>query len=270
MPTSNLTHTQTHAPPSDQEHDPALDFALLRQGDHVLPDHIMCAKCKVILPRNAFKKYASHAQTRAMNKTGARRLEVISKYCLPCRPKALPPRKLSPREILRRAMNNDLRTGGKQVEQMVKDRIEQGKQRIRAGIHRRMEKNKRSEWDEMWKEVSKASVSARERVKYLKGKKPSSPLGSRSSPSSALLDYAHAVLEATSHAKAIIKHGKRWAQPLPPDTTRWVHILDQPTKEKIRALYDAIPRQEQLTMRPSSVLNVNDFVENPSTTTKEK
>ena len=282
MPTSNLTHAQPHATPSDQEHDPTLDFAILHQGDHVLPDHILCAKCGKIYPRNAFKTYASHARTRAMNKEGKHRVEVISKYCAPCRPKPLPPRKLSTRELLRRALNNDLRTGGKQIEQMLKDRVERGKQGIRAGINRRMAKNKRSEWDDLWQDVSKALLSARERVKYLEGLASSSssasapPRQARSSrPSYAMLAYAHAVLEATSHAKDIIKHNRRWSHPRPTDTTRWTHILDQPTKEKITRFYEAIPRQEQLTMRASSVLNVKDvvkeIVETSSTnTTKEK
>lgn len=266
MPTSNLTHAQPRTTTSDQEHDPPLDFAILHQGDHVLPDHILCAKCGKIYPRNAFKTYASHARTRAMNKEGKHRVEVISKYCAPCRPKPLPPRKLSTRELLRRALNNDLRTGGKQIEQILKERVERGKQGIRAGIARRMEKNKRNDWDDLWQDVSKALLSARERVKYLEGEK------SRSSrPSYAMLAYAHAVLEATSHAKDIIKHNRRWSHPRPTDTTRWTHILDQPTKEKITRFYEAIPRQEQLTMRASSVLNVKDVVEESSTnTTKEK
>jgi alkyl hydroperoxide reductase subunit AhpC len=75
-----------------------------------------------------------------------------------------------------------------------------------------------------------------------------------------MLAYAHAVLEATSHAKDTIKHNKRWSHPRPTDTTKWTHILDKPTKEKITRFYEAIPRQEQLTMRASSVLNVKDVV----------
>lgn len=262
MPTSNLTHAQPHATTSDQEHDPPLDFAILHQGDHVLPDHILCAKCGKIYPRNAFKTYASHARTRAMNKEGKHRVEVISKYCAPCRPKPLPPRKLSTRELLRRALNNDLRTGGKQIDQILKERVERGKQGIRAGIARRMEKNKRNDWDDLWQDVSKALLSARDRVKYLEGEKSrSSPSYAKgSAPSYAMLAYAHAVLEATSHAKDTIKHNKRWSHPRPTDTTKWTHILDKPTKEKITRFYEAIPRQEQLTMRASSVLNVKDVV----------
>jgi hypothetical protein len=125
-----------------------------------------------------------------------------------------------------------------------------------------MEKNKRNDWDDLWQDVSKALLSARDRVKYLEGEKSrSSPSYAKgSAPSYAMLAYAHAVLEATSHAKDTIKHNKRWSHPRPTDTTKWTHILDKPTKEKITRFYEAIPRQEQLTMRASSVLNVKDVV----------
>jgi hypothetical protein len=144
--------------------------------------------------------------------------------------------------------------GAVQIEARIKQRIQDGKDGIRAGIHRKMAKKKQQAWDGLWKDVSKYLTTARARVKYLSS--------SRSSPSS--LAYAQAVLEATHHAKQTITHNRRWALPKT-DITSWTDILDKPTKEKLTMLYEAIPHAERVRMRQSSVLSVNNLVETSST-----
>ena len=254
MHSSALPPPQTLDTQGSQEQTEENSYAVLTEGDSRLPSHIMCAKCREIFPRSSFKKRTTHAQAKGWGKSGAHKLEVISKNCTSCRPKLRPPRKLSPRELQTRAITGDLKMGAVQIEARIKQRIQDGKDGIRAGIHRKMAKKKQQAWDGLWKDVSKYLTTARARVKYLSS--------SRSSPSS--LAYAQAVLEATHHAKQTITHNRRWALPKT-DITSWTDILDKPTKEKLTMLYEAIPHAERVRMRQSSVLSVNNLVETSST-----
>jgi hypothetical protein len=155
--------------------------------------------------------------------------------------------------------------GAVEVEARIKQRIQDGKDGIRAGINRKMAKKKQQAWDGLWKDVSKYLTTARARVKYLSSPSSASSTPrslSRSSPS--LLAYAQAVLEATHHAKQTITHNRRWALPKT-DITSWTDILDKPTKEKLTMLYEAIPHAERVKMRPTAVIALNNLVETSST-----
>ncbi len=271
MHSSALPPHQTLDVQGSQPHDTSTDYAVLTEGDSRLPSHIMCAKCRGIFPRSSFKKRTTHAQAKGWGKSGAYKLEVISKNCTSCRPKLRPPRKLSAKELQTRAITGDLKMGAVQIEARIKQRIQDGKDGIRAGIHRKMAKKKQQAWDGLWKDVSKYLTTARARVKYLSSPSSSSASStprSSSRSSSFLLAYAQAVLEATHHAKQTITHNRRWALPLPetlPNNPTWTDILDKPTKEKLTMLYEAIPHAERVRMRQTSVLSVNNLVESSST-----
>ena len=256
-----------------QDTTPETDYAVLNEGDARLPSHIQCSKCGEIKPRSLFKKRTTHAQAKGWGKSGRYKLEIMSKNCEPCRPKPRPPRKLSPRELITRATTGDLKMGAVELDARIKQRIQNGKDGIRAGIHRKMENKKRSVWQPMWESVSAARTRARDRVKYLFA----SVLGRTTTttpspkPDISVINYARAVLLATTETAEIIKHNKRWALPLPdtlPNNPTWTDILPQETKQHLTALFESIPHQERARMRQSSILNVRTFVENSSTTTQ--
>jgi hypothetical protein len=63
--------------------------------------------------------------------------------------------------------------GAVEVEARIKQRIQDGKDGIRAGINRKMAKKKQQAWEGLWKEVNKYLTTARARVKYLSSLSPS-------------------------------------------------------------------------------------------------
>ena len=264
-------NNQAAQPSQDTTHES--DYALLNEGDARLPSHIQCIKCGEIKPRSSFKKRTTHAQAKGWGKSGARKLEIISKNCESCRPKLRPPRKLSPRELITRATTGDLKIGAVVLEDKINKRIQDGKDGIRRGIKRKMEKKQRSLWQPMWESVSAARTRARDRVKYLfavvLGRTTTTTTTTPShKPDVSVINYARAVLLATTEVAEIIKHNKRWALPLPINTTTWTDILPQETKQHLTALFESIPHQERARMRQSSILNVRTFVETSSTTTQ--
>jgi hypothetical protein len=252
--------------PEHQQQQPSQDqstentYAILKEGSSRLPDHIQCAKCNQIKPRAAFKKQTTHAQAKGWGKSGRYKLEVFSKNCESCRPKPRPPRLLNAKELRTRAVNGDLKMGAVVVEARIKQRIQDGKDGIRAGVRRKMEKKKRSAWQPMWENLCAARTKARKRMEFLKSGKATP------TPSVSVISYAEGVLFLLRRTADIIKHNKRWAEPLPENTTTWTDILPQETKQHIQTLFEAIPHQERVKMRHTSILSLKNFVENPSTT----
>lgn len=250
-----------------QDTTPEKDYALLSEGDARLPSHIQCSKCGEIKPRSSFKKRTTHAQAKGWGKSGRHKLEVVSKNCESCRPKLRPPRKLSPKELITRATTGDLKIGAVVLEGKINKRIQDGKDGIRAGIRRKMEKKKRSVWQPMWESVSAARTRARDRLTYLKSGRATP------TPDISVIIYAEAVLDLLEKTSEIIKHNKRWAAPLPEKLTptennnpSWTDILDKKDIDHIQTLFESIPHQERARMRQSSILNVRTFVEEFSTT----
>lgn len=263
--------TTSHAAQGFQDEDPDLSYALLSEGDSRLPDHIQCSRCRGIFPRALFKKRTTKAQAKGWGKSGAYKLEIISKNCESCRPKLRPPRKLTPKELITRATTGDLNLGAVVIKDMIDRRIQDGKDRIRAGVRRRVTKQIQNEWTPMLNDAVKARTQARDRLKYLKRKGEG-----REVPVSGVFDtslvsvisYAEAVLRATSHAAAILRHNKTWAQKRDADITSWTDILPHETKQELTTLFDAIPHAERVKMRPSAILTLNNIVETSSTTTQ--
>lgn len=259
------TPTPEHQQQSHSQDQPTENtYAILKEGNSRLPDHIQCAKCGQIKPRSAFKKQTTHAQAKGWGKSGAHKLEVISKNCEKCRPKLRPPRKLSAKELRTRATNGDLKMGAVLVEARIKQRIQDGKDGIRRGINKRMAKTKRHAWQPMWENLCAARTKARKRMEYLKSGKPTP------TPSVSVITYAQAVLDLLKQTAEIIKHNKRWAEPLPENTTTWTDILPQETKQHIQALFEAIPHQERARMRSTSILSLKNFVPKTGTTTSNQ
>lgn len=233
-------------------------YAILKEGNSRLPEHIQCAKCSQIKPRSSFKKQTTHAQAKGWGKSGRYKLEVFSKNCESCRPKPRPPRMLTPKELRTRAVNGDLKMGAVVVEARIKQRIQEGKDGIRAGIRRKMEKKKINAWHPMWEKVRTARENARYRVNNLKNSPRPHDIS--------VIIYAEAVLTLLKQTAETIRHNKRWAEPLPENTTTWTDILPQETKQHIQTLFEAIPHQERVKMRHTSILSLKNFVENSSTT----
>ena len=151
------------------------------------------------------------------------------------------------------------------LEDKINKRIQDGKDRIRRGIKRKMEKKQRSLWQPMWDAVSRARENARDRLNYLKSGRATP------TPDISVIIYAQAVLDLLKKTSETIKHNKRWAAPLPETLSNtnnpsWTDILPYETKQHLTALFESIPHQERARMRQSSILNVRTFVENSSTT----
>jgi hypothetical protein len=235
-------------------------YAILKEGSSRLPDHIQCAKCNQIKPRAAFKKQTTHAQAKGWGKSGRYKLEVFSKNCELCRPKPRPPRMLTPKELRTRAVNGDLKMGAVVIDNKIKQRIQDGKDGIRAGIRRKMEKKKINAWQPMWENLCAARTKARKRMEFLKSGKATP------TPSVSVISYAEGVLFLLRRTADIIKHNKRWAEPLPENTTTWTDLLTKEDIDYIQTLFEAIPHQERVKMRHTSILSLKNFVENPSTT----
>lgn len=253
-----------------------------------MPEHIMCEKCRAIRPRASFKKLATHAQSRAWGNSGGHKLEILSKNCAECRPKLKPPRKLSPTEFEKRMMSGDLRMGAVTAEAMLRKKKEDGKARIRRGVKNRTINKIRNEWEDVWQHISKDYERRKRQYEYIRSarsSRTSQQTPTRYIPSQQRLDYAQHVYQAAYAAKEIIKYSRKWAQPPQPDTsnaytphtsntpqphkTLWTDILDDEQRLDIQALYDAIPHDERVRMRESSVLplkKVSTIVEKSSTT----
>ena len=258
--------------PEHQQQQPSQDqstentYAILKEGSSRLPDHIQCAKCNQIKPRAAFKKQTTHAQAKGWGKSGRYKLEVFSKNCESCRPKLRPPRMLTPKELRTRAVNGDLKMGAVVVDSKIKQRIQDGKDGIRAGIRRKMEKKKRSLWQPMWENLCAARTKARKRMEYLFKVVLGRTTTATPKPDISVINYARAVLALTEKTAEIIKHNKRWAEPLPENTTTWTDLVTKEDADQLNILLEAIPHQERVKMRHTSILSLKNFVENPSTT----
>jgi hypothetical protein len=235
-------------------------YAILKEGNSRLPEHIQCAKCSQIKPRSSFKKQTTHAQAKGWGKSGRFKLEVFSKNCEKCRPKLRPPRKLNPKELRTRAVNGDLRLGAVVIEDKIKQRIQDGKDGIRRGINKKMAKTKRHAWQPLWENLCTARTKARKRMDFLKSGRATP------TPSISVIIYAEAILNLLKQTAEIIKHNKRWAEPLPENTTTWTDLLTKEDIDYIQTLFEAIPHQERVKMRHTSILSLKNFVENPSTT----
>jgi hypothetical protein len=235
-------------------------YAILKEGNSRLPEHIQCAKCSQIKPRSSFKKQTTHAQAKGWGKSGRFKLEVFSKNCEKCRPKLRPPRKLNPKELRTRAVNGDLRLGAVVIEDKIKQRIQDGKDGIRRGINKKMAKTKRHAWQPMWENLCTARTKARKRMEFLKSGRATPP------PSVSVISYAEGVLFLLRQTAETIRHNKRWAEPLPENTTTWTDLLTKEDIEYIQTLFEAIPHQERVKMRHTSILSLKNFVEKTSTT----
>jgi hypothetical protein len=240
---------------------PENTYAILKEGNSRLPEHIQCAKCSQIKPREAFKKQTTHAQAKGWGKSGRYKLEVFSKNCEKCRPKLRPPRKLSAKELRTRATNGDLRLGAVVIEDRIKQRIQDGKDGIRRGINKKMAKTKRHAWQPMWEKVRTARENARYRLLYLKSGK------AKPTPSVSVISYAEAVLNLLKQTAETIRHNKQWAEPLPENTTTWTDLLTKEDIDYIQTLFEAIPHQERVKMRHTSILSLKNFVPKTGTTT---
>ncbi len=241
-------------------------YAILKEGSSRLPDHIQCVKCNQIKPRAAFKKQTTHAQAKGWGKSGRYKLEVFSKNCEPCRPKPRPPRMLTPKELRTRAVNGDLKMGAVVVEARIKQRIQDGKDGIRAGIRRKMEKKKINVWQPMWENLCTARTKARKRMEYLFKVVLGRTTTATPKPDISVINYARAVLALTEKTAEIIKHNKRWAEPLPENTTTWTDLVTKEDADQLHILLEAIPHQERVKMRHTSILSLKNFVEKTSTT----
>ena len=155
--------------------------------------------------------------------------------------------------------------GAVEVEARIKQRIQDGKDRIRAGVKRKMAKKVANVWQPIWESVLTARTKARDRVKYLLkvDRVAPTPL-----PDISVIIYAQGVMQVLEKTYRIIKHNKRWAVPLPENATTWTDILEKGDINHIQALFAAIPHQERVKMRHTSILSLNNFVEKTSTTTQ--
>jgi hypothetical protein len=146
------------------------------------------------------------------------------------------------------------------IEDKIKQRIQDGKDGIRRGINKKMAKTKRHAWQPLWENLCTARTKARKRMDFLKSGRATP------TPSISVIIYAEAILNLLKQTAEIIKHNKRWAEPLPENTTTWTDLLTKEDIDHIQTLLEAIPHQERVKMRHTSILSLKNFVENPSTT----
>jgi len=135
---------------------------------------------------------------------------------------------------------------------MVKQRIKDGKDGIRKGINRRMEKTKRSAWQPLWDKVVALRANAKYRLINLK--KSSRP------QHVTVITYAEGVLFLLRRTAETILHNRRWANPLPEEIKAWTDLVTKEDAEHLHTLLSAIPPEERVRMRHTSILSLKSFV----------
>lgn len=228
-----------------------------------------CAKCNSVQPIRLFQYRATFQQTKSLGKVGKTRLLLESKYCKNCRPKYNPRRNsiqnMHPKKIKAKMLSGDLRI----PERVLKDRVADGKDRMRHKFKQRVAK----QVAEMWKVIyapayrelrlinaklnrERSSIENKEKLTYLE---TTSQIMTRIVETLRYFkDKTPDLKTPTDYLKEINPNAITNPEATPTfDSHGWRIMLTQEDKQKITAAYNNIP--DEVKRRFRTPLNLHQL-----------
>lgn len=124
----------------------------------------LCAQCGMLKPHAQFKRLLTRAQTKARGYVGHHRVEIDSKLCKDCQPKAKPVERLTKKEIHNRMVAGDMHP--MIAEGIIRERDATVNQRRAAKTASRWAELQSKEWRKLIKSIGAEITTARQQLKY--------------------------------------------------------------------------------------------------------
>lgn len=124
----------------------------------------LCAQCGMLKPHAHFKRLLTRAQTKARGYVGHHRVEIDSKLCKDCQPKAKPVERLTKKEIRNRVAAGDMHP--MIAEGIIRERDETVNQRRAAKTASRWADLQSAEWRKLIKAIGAEITTTRQQLKY--------------------------------------------------------------------------------------------------------
>lgn len=202
--------------------------------------HKFCAKCGAFRPHADFKRLLTRAQTKARGYVGHHRVEIDSKMCKDCQPKAKPVERLSNKEIRNRVAAGDMHP--MIADGIIKDRAESVNQRRAAKTASRWSELQSKEWKKLVYAVSQEVTIVRQQLKYAQNIKDKTRQ-----------DYAATYLKALN----ILRAKLRFAALKPhgaPESIYWMEHMHPDETNKVRDAWEKLPLDTRARMKLPLVL----------------
>lgn len=195
----------------------------------------MCVQCKLIKPHADFKRLLTRAQTKARGYVGHHRVEIDSKMCKDCQPKAKPIERLSKKEIRNRVAAGDMHP--MIAEGIIKDRDESVNQRRAAKTATRWAELQSKEWRKLIKAIGAEITTTRQQLKY-----------SENIKDVVREQFALVYLVTMNKLRARMRVAALKPQGAP-ESVYWVDHLHQEEIQKVRDAWEQIPMLSRSRMK---------------------
>lgn len=218
------------------------DFHLAPAREHAgkaLKAAAFCPACQQVLPLSAFKRYLTGGELATHGYTSGAKVEIETAKCRSCRPKRKPVRDLTTAELKNRAANGDIKPY--MAQQIMKERKKKALAAQRAGAIKSYLSKVKAKWEPILAGFKAEAVPVRHQVKYERARNPDGPL-------MAFLTEYQTMLQETA---SLLKFHHIRLKPAMPDKaqTDWQQHVPKPRREKLEALWHAIPMDKRMKVR---------------------
>lgn len=197
--------------------------------------HKFCSQCGGYKPRVEFKRLLTRAQTKARGYVGHHRVEIDSKLCKSCQPRAKPVERLTKKEILNRVAAGDMHP--MIAEGIIRERDETVNQRRAAKTASRWAALQHKEWQKLVYAVSDEVTIVRQQLKYAQTIKDVTRQ-----------EYAKTYLEILNTLRAKLRFAALKPQGAP-ESVYWMEHLHPDEINKVRDVWEKLPIETRARMK---------------------
>lgn len=198
-------------------------------------NHKFCSQCGGFKPHAQFKRLLTRAQTKARGYVGNHRVEIDSKLCKDCQPKAKPIERLSKKEIRNRVAAGDMHP--MIADGIIREREETVNQRRAAKTASRWAELQHKEWQKLVYAVSAEVTMVRQQLKYAQNIKDTDRQ-----------HYAKTYLEVLNTLRAKLRFAALKPQGAP-ESIYWMEHLHPEEIAKVREAWEKLPLETRARMK---------------------
>lgn len=195
----------------------------------------LCAQCGMLKPHAHFKRLLTRAQTKARGYVGHHRVEIDSKLCKDCQPKAKPVERLTKKEIRNRVAAGDMHP--MIAEGIIRERDETVNQRRAAKTASRWADLQSAEWRKLIKAIGAEITTTRQQLKYAENIKDK-----------VREQFALVYLVMMNKLRARMRVAALKPQGAP-ESVYWVDHLHQEERTAVRDAWEQIPMLTRSRMK---------------------
>jgi hypothetical protein len=195
----------------------------------------LCAQCQRIKPHAQFKRLLTRAQTKARGYVGNHRVEIDSKMCKDCQPKAKPIERLTKKELRNRVAAGDLHQ--MLADGVIKERNETVNQRRAAKMSSRWAERQGEAWRTLVRNIGVEITVVRQQLKYAQNIKDKVRQG-----------YANTYLGMLNRLRARLRIAALKPQGAP-ESVYWVDHLHQEERNAVQDAWEQLPAETRARMK---------------------